>query len=187
MTRFAEVAVALPVDRTFHYSIPDALKEKASIGKRVWVPFGPGRIVGYIVGFSESSDIANIKDIQEVIDESPVLDEAMLKLTKWISGYYFCSWGEAIENALPATLRQGKTKLTQRSPAPERVYEQSFHMKLTYQQKKALDPVLEDMHGSRHNVYLLFGITGSGKISSQNIPKALLGDLVHNAENFFVV
>ena len=39
MMKFAEVAVALPVDRTFHYSIPDKFSNEVAIGKRVFVPF----------------------------------------------------------------------------------------------------------------------------------------------------
>lgn len=159
----AEVVVGLPIDKTFHYSIPEALKEKVSVGKRVWVPFGQRRLVGYVVGLGEAADVANIKDIEEVIDEDPILDEAMLKLTRWMADYYFCSWGEAIENGLPAVLRKGKTEIKSRKTAPDRHYEPSFDLKLTPQQKLALAPVLEDLEKRHNHVYLLFGVTASGK------------------------
>jgi len=164
----AEISVGLPIDKTFHYSVPGPLQEKIEIGKRVWVPFGPKRMVGYVVGLSEApkeaASVYQVKDIEEVIDERPVLDAQMLKLTRWMSEYYFCSWGEAIENTLPATFRRGKTGMAPRKNAvPEKQYEKSFDLKLTGQQKEALTPVLADMEKGRHHTYLLFGITASGK------------------------
>lgn len=167
----AEVVVGLPIDKTFHYSIPSILKDKVGIGKRVWVSFGQKRLVGYVVGPNTTSEVGQmptsevykVKDIEEVIDEHAILDKEMLDLTKWISEYYFCSWGEAIENALPATLRKGKTKVMPRKTFQERLYEPSFDLKLTSQQKKALEPILEDLKNERQNTYLLFGITASGK------------------------
>lgn len=159
----AEIAVGLPIDKTFHYMIPEILKENAGIGKRVWIPFGQRRLVGYIVGFSESSDVPNIKGIEGMIDERPVLNGDMLKLTKWMSEYYFCSWGEAIEAALPATIRKGKTRAAIRKIPLEKAYEQSFDLTLTEQQKKALTPVLEALEKGLGDIFLLFGITASGK------------------------
>jgi len=158
-----EVVVGLPINKTFHYSVPSVLNDKIGIGKRVWIPFGPKRLVGYIIGLSQTSDIANIKEIEDVIDENAVLDSTMLKLTKWISEYYFCSWGEAVENSLPSTLRKGKTKIKPRETTPEKVYEPSSDLKLTNQQDKALNPILEDLKKDRQHTYMLFGITGSGK------------------------
>jgi primosomal protein N' (replication factor Y) len=52
--------------------------------------------------------VKNLKNILEIIDDSPVLDKNMLALTKELSDYYCCAWGEAIETALPESLRQGK-------------------------------------------------------------------------------
>ncbi|MCX5715751.1 MAG: primosomal protein N' [Candidatus Omnitrophica bacterium] len=160
---FAEIAVGLPIDKTFHYSIPARLETQATVGKRVWVPFGPKRVVGYIVGFAQVSDITGIKDIEGVIDDEPVLGEEMLALTRWISGYYFCSWGEAIENALPAGIRKGRTEMLQRKGREEKIYEPSFDLKLVSQQKDALQPILEALEKSLHETFLLFGITASGK------------------------
>ena len=98
MNRIAEVVVGLPIDKSFHYSVPADLAEEVEIGKRVWISFGQRRMVGYIVGLAESSDIKDLKEIEQVIDDEPVLDSNMLKLAKWISEYngkkyYFCAPG----------------------------------------------------------------------------------------------
>ena len=34
MPRFAQIAIALPIDRLFHYRIPDNLLNEIAVGKR---------------------------------------------------------------------------------------------------------------------------------------------------------
>ena len=46
---FAEVAVAVPVDRLFTYRVPESLRAEAVPGRRVRVPFGPRSATGYVV------------------------------------------------------------------------------------------------------------------------------------------
>jgi len=67
-------------------------------------------MLGYVVGVVSKTDIANVKlkPILEVIDDYPLLDRDMLSFTRQLSCYYGCSWGEAIEIALPQALRRGK-------------------------------------------------------------------------------
>lgn len=161
---YAEIAVGLPVRRPFHYKIPVELKDKTEIGKRVWVPFGTRRLVGYITGFIEKAQVEEVKPILSVIDEEePVLDERLLELTKWIADYYHSSWGEAIEAAIPGPLKKGKTKVKPRRPLPEDVYEPTNKFKPNQEQDAALRPILESLSARRNDVYLLHGITGSGK------------------------
>ncbi len=105
---YAKIVVGLPVSGPFDYIVPDYLKGKIGLGKRVWVNFGPRRIVGYVVGVSRKSEIKNLKPLLEIIDDVPVLSKESLLLTKELAGYYFCSWGEAIETAIPEGLRRGK-------------------------------------------------------------------------------
>jgi primosomal protein N' (replication factor Y) len=105
---FAKVVVGLAVSGPFDYIVPGELKDRISPGSRVWVQFGPRKTLGYVVGLSAKSKISKLKEISELIDESPVLDEKMLSLTNRLAEYYCCSWGEAIETALPEALRRGK-------------------------------------------------------------------------------
>jgi primosomal protein N' (replication factor Y) len=61
-----------------------------------------------VVGLTKKTDIKNLKNILELLDDAPLLDKNMLSLTKEISDYYCCSWGEVIAAALPETLRKIK-------------------------------------------------------------------------------
>lgn len=172
---YAEIAIGLPIAKPFHYRVPEELKDKIEIGKRVWVPFKNRPIVGYVLGFVELPEVKEVKNISSVIDEAPILDRHMLELTKWMAGYYYTSWGEAIETAMPGPLKKGKTKIVPRHPLVEEVYEPTKKFKPTIQQEGALKPILKSISERKSDVYLLHGITGSGKteVYLQSIEVAL--------------
>lgn len=104
---YAEVAVALPMDNTFTYAIPLSLQDRAAIGMRAFVPMARRIETGYIVALKHSTDLETVRELLDLPDESPVFSEDMLKLCRWIAEYYCCSWGEALQCALPAGLKSG--------------------------------------------------------------------------------
>ncbi len=104
MTR-VEVAVALPVEKTYIYDIPEALSLLADIGKRVMVPFGNRKVTGYILGPASSTDEEKeIKPIADVLDETPLFPREMIPFFNWIASYYMHPIGEVIKGALPSGL-----------------------------------------------------------------------------------
>lgn len=110
-TTFARVVVGLPLFTIFSYKIPEKLILSTRQGVRVLIPFGPRRIVGYVVGTSNEIDPEikeKLKEIIEVLDPSPIISKRLIDLTRWIAEYYLAPWGEVIKAALPATI--GKTK-----------------------------------------------------------------------------
>ncbi|MFA5142641.1 MAG: primosomal protein N' [Candidatus Omnitrophota bacterium] len=166
MDHFAEVAVALPIDRTFHYSIPQKLSAEIAVGKRVFVPFQSRAIVGYVVGISREADVKDVKPVISVIDRAPVLSEEMLKLTKWVKENYFCSWGEAIAAVIPAGIKKGQeaigARLKEAAKTPGEFQPSKPH-DLMEEQSRALKTVIESVDKHEHKVFLLHGITASGK------------------------
>ncbi|MDP3042508.1 MAG: primosomal protein N' [Candidatus Omnitrophota bacterium] len=105
---YANVVFGLPIDGPFDYIVPVGLEGKISIGARAWVNFRNKKEVAYVVGLNNKTKIKKLKEIVSVIDFFPVLNGAMLQLTKELSEYYCCSWGEAIDAALPDETRKGK-------------------------------------------------------------------------------
>jgi primosomal protein N' (replication factor Y) (superfamily II helicase) len=103
---FAEVAVPVHIRQTFTYRLPGDMGSRASVGCRVLVPFGKKFLTAFIVDLHESSqsevDQSDIKDVEELVDESPSITHEILELTRWISDYYFAPWGECLRAALPA-------------------------------------------------------------------------------------
>ena len=90
-------------DKIFHYSIPQDLKDRISIGARVTIPFRGKVTTGCIVGFLAESDVKNLKDIVQVTDRKPLLTPQVIRLTKWMSNYYLCSWEKILNYAIPKT------------------------------------------------------------------------------------
>ena len=178
---FAEVVVNRPIEGPFTYSIPDGMEESVKIGSCVEVSFGKKTVTGYIVGFSTEPKVKNIKPIIRMLDRAPVLDEGILKLTKWISEYYYSSWGEAISAAIPGVLKRGmkeasrrKRMETEEEPV-EYMDGSDEHLSPTAEQKQALHLIKECIDSRAHKVFLLHGVTGSGKteVYLQSIAHAL--------------
>ena len=119
---YVEIALNIPVNKTFHYGVPDGRSSDIAVGKRVWVSFGRRRMVGYVVGLFDSPPAFRVKDIEEVIDAEPILSYEMMKLTKWISDYYCTAWGMALAAAIPAPLKSGKTSIKERKSSEDVKY-----------------------------------------------------------------
>jgi len=97
-----EVVFNLPIERTFTYYVPEYFP-KIKEGSRVLVPFGKQTITGIVVAYSPqpANDSFELKPIIDIIDDTPLISEKMLELTRWIADYYMCSWGQALFLALP--------------------------------------------------------------------------------------
>ena len=120
--QFAEIVLPLPVDQVFSYSIPDALRDSAQPGCRVFVSFRNRLMTGVITDLTEGCPVKNPKPLLDVLDHEPVLDRALLELTHWIAGYYLCTWGEAIKTALPAgLLNEAEQTVSLTKPYPPEV------------------------------------------------------------------
>ncbi len=104
LSKYIQVAVALPVYNAFTYRVPQHLSSFVSIGKRVLVPFGRRRVTGYIWGSSDPVQDKEIKYILDVLDEKPLFPSSMIPFFRWIADYYMYPIGQVIKNALPGGL-----------------------------------------------------------------------------------
>jgi len=165
--KYVQVVVNLPLKSEFDYSVPQHLCDKVAIGKRAWIPFRNRVLVGYIIGISDYTKISKTRDINAVIDEVPIISPDMLKLTRWMSDYYFCAWGEAIEAAIAGPFKKGRTSIRARKKTEPYPYSDSNTQLpqnlLTTHQDKALTKILNHLNEEKFGVFLLHGITASGK------------------------
>jgi primosomal protein N' (replication factor Y) len=101
--RYASVAVPLPVRRQFAYEVDEELAPHIEEGLRVRVPFGNRRIIGTVVQWpcERPEGEVKLKRIEAVLHGRGKLTTELLDLTRFAADYYLCSWGEAIEAALP--------------------------------------------------------------------------------------
>ena len=113
-----EVAVAAAVRGTFTYRVPSALAEEVTLGARVAVPFGNSRrATGYVVGFPTAPPYGGheLRDVAEVLDESPPFTPKLVELIRWAEEYYLVPPGELLRAALPPGLNTRRTSRDTRS------------------------------------------------------------------------
>jgi len=106
--RIAQVVVGLPVEGPFDYSIDQEFRDRVAVGDRVYISFNRRNRIGFIIGLKQSSSFKRLNPILSLLDDEPSIDAKALQLTKTMSEYYGCSWGEAIETYLPTVLRKKK-------------------------------------------------------------------------------
>lgn len=106
-SRYCEVILPLPLSGTFTYSIPPEFSDLISLGSRVVVSFGKKKIYTGIVlkTHNESSATYRPKELLDVLDQRPIVNEKQLQFFQWMSRYYICAIGEVINAALPAALK----------------------------------------------------------------------------------
>lgn len=70
---------------------------------RVAVPFGKSKVYTGIVFkiHNDAPTAYEAKDIQQILDNQPVVNEKQLDLWQWISDYYLCTLGDVMRAALP--------------------------------------------------------------------------------------
>ena len=106
---YAKVIVEIGVkniDKEFIYKIPNNIKKDIKIGSRVKVSFGNMIIQGFILDIIENYNSNHeIKEIIELIDKEPILNEEMLWLGRKIQEYTLCSLISAYQVMLPKALK----------------------------------------------------------------------------------
>jgi primosomal protein N' (replication factor Y) len=99
MPEFCDVAVPVPLDLVFTYRVP--ADTAPVVGGRVVVPFRQQRMTGIVVELHDRKPSVTIKNIHTLLDATPVLDEQLLHLGRWISDYYLAPLGEVFRTMLP--------------------------------------------------------------------------------------
>lgn len=101
MPPFVEVAIPVPLFKTFTYSVPREWRDVLLLGRRVMIPFGRRTLTGVVVSEREVTDVEKTREILDVLDEQPLFSESMLRFADWLSGYYLSPIGETIRSMLP--------------------------------------------------------------------------------------
>jgi primosomal protein N' (replication factor Y) len=108
MKEIVEVAVGLPVSKTFHYRIPEKMRGSLQIGMRVLVPFKGRKVTGFTIGlldYPPKGVEEKLREIEGLLDDIPRIDLQMLRFHRWISDYYLHPLGEVIKTGLPPGLQ----------------------------------------------------------------------------------
>ncbi|HVR83078.1 MAG TPA: hypothetical protein VMU54_02125, partial [Planctomycetota bacterium] len=137
MSEFAEVVLNLPLDRSFTYRVPPALRDVVRPGVRVKVPFGPREQAGFVVKLADTASFPRIKDLKDA-NEEVLADERLLALTRWVASRYACSWGEALNAAIPSGVKTRNAGQVLRLIAPGAGEPKTEKQKTAFERAKRL-------------------------------------------------
>lgn len=101
MPQFCDVALPVPLDMAFTYRIPEGVVP--AVGGRALVPFRQQRMMGIVVDLHDRKPQVATKSILGVVDSTPVLDDHLLRLARWLADYYLAPIGEVFRSMLPLT------------------------------------------------------------------------------------
>ncbi|WXU00075.1 MAG: Primosomal protein N' [Catillopecten margaritatus gill symbiont] len=156
MSSILEVAIPVPLNTTFDY----LCDQEVAVGVRVKVPFRRKKVIGVVLAIKEKSDFDKLKNVDEVLDDTPILDKPILDFLHWSANYYHHPIGEVIATALPKNLRIGKEAIIKKVIGlPLEVSEPDFTP--TNEQQDSIDTIIGSLN--EYHGFLLHGVTGSGK------------------------
>ncbi|WP_299181113.1 primosomal protein N' [uncultured Aquimarina sp.] len=104
MTYFIDVILPIPLNKEFTYSVNENEAHFLKSGMRVAVQFGKSKVYAALVTsvHQKAPEVYEAKEIEHILDETPIVTTNQLKLWSWISQYYMCSKGEVMRAALPS-------------------------------------------------------------------------------------
>lgn len=98
------------ISKTFSYIIPSSFNIKK--GVRVIVPFGKKHLEGFVINIRPfEKQEYELKEIIDVIDDEPVLNDELMDIGKYISSKYYCSLIKAYQTMLPVGFKAKSDKI----------------------------------------------------------------------------
>lgn len=91
----------------FTYEVPSHLLTDIKEGHRVSVPFGRSNkpieaiVVSLKENISDDADISKIKEIDDILDESPLISSENIDLIKWMRNRYMCTYIDCLNLFYP--------------------------------------------------------------------------------------
>jgi primosomal protein N' (replication factor Y) len=100
---FARLVFPIPLEHSFTYLVPEGLERKARPGCRARAPLGRKKLTGVIIAvYAEPPETdLELKELEEVLDERPVLSQANIDLALRLAREFLASPGELLQQAMP--------------------------------------------------------------------------------------
>src|ERR1017187_6885826 len=100
MPAYCDVALPPPLDRAFTYAVREG--QLPQRGARVIVPFRNEKLIGVVTGLSAKAPADfEVRYLEAVMDDEPLLSEPLLALAEWMAQYYLAPLGEVLRGMLP--------------------------------------------------------------------------------------
>ena len=166
----AQVAVDARVGSqtgVFDYLIPEPLQGQVQVGQRVRVPFGRRSVTGFVCALDQAPAVVALRPIEAVVDAEPVLPAVLVEMAVFVAGYYLVPLDEVIRAAIPPRVR-----LAAKRPGTRRRRSRILAatagpavapLDLEPAQQAAMERIAVSLRRQESEVFLLHGVTGSGK------------------------
>ena len=171
--KYADVAIPVPLQDSYTYSVPKEMEQEVCVGSLVNVCFGKSKTyIGMVVRLhSVKPQGFEVKPIKEVVCPSPVATQRQMEFWQWISHYYACPFGEVYNTAVPAKMKaplSARVSKSKQSQMLRPLIDASAGMMddvslspLSPAQQSAHDSILTSF--KEKDITLLHGVTSSGK------------------------
>lgn len=166
---FLDIVLNVPVNQAFTYSYIPLENQKPEnipqIGKRAEVRFGNKKMTGFITKIYDSFPshcavpLEKIKQVSKIVDSEPLITQELLETAIWVSKYYLCTIGEAVNSILPSAKRES----SEQSFSFDSEISAGIRQNLSEEQKKAVNDILAHAEKNESSFHYLYGPTGSGK------------------------
>jgi primosomal protein N' (replication factor Y) len=95
-----EVALPVPLDRTFTYAVREG--QIPQRGARVIAPFRNEKLIGVVTAVDTAAPADfEVRFLEAVLDDEPLLSDDLLALAEWMAQYYLAPLGEVLRGMLP--------------------------------------------------------------------------------------
>lgn len=103
---FVDVILPVPLEGLFTYGLPEQWAAQVTMGVRVLVPLGKSKhYIAMAVRVHQTEPKVKWKNIEQVLDDKPVLRQEQMRLWQWISDYYMSPIGDVFKAAMPSGMK----------------------------------------------------------------------------------
>ena len=114
---FVEVILPLSLTKTLTYEVSEAEYNYIKIGMRIAVPIKNKVYTALAINLHQNRPILyDAKEIHQILDEKPIVNEIQIAHWQWIASYYMCAIGDVYRGAMPsALLLESETIISQKN------------------------------------------------------------------------
>jgi len=179
--QYAEIALRLPLQRTFTYLLPDETAALARQGMRVRLQFNNRAEEGVICSIHGNQPDRETLAVEGLLDPEPVVSIGQIEMAFWMADYYLAGVGECLYKMFP----QGRRFPGRRSPRSGAVPATTDHVprhELNLEQRPVFEIAAEQIRRNafeervRRNGFAREGdATRGGAANSVNVATAVGG------------
>ena len=153
----------------FDYLVPPQLEGMVEVGQRVLVPFGKRVVAGFVYALTDAPAVVDPRPIDRVVDAEPLVPASLLRLAAFVADHYVAPLDEVIRAIVPPRVRAVTARPPKSRPRRSRILSTAAGAGVTVApalepaQRSAVERISIAVARHEAEVFLLHGVTGSGK------------------------